>query len=314
MIHRYRGLLLLVSGALFFSANGVVSKWVLEGGLSAMRLTEIRSTAACLIFFLLVGLRNFSSLKASAREIPVLFAFGIFGFAAVQGFYFFSIAKLPVSIALIIEFTAPIWIALWLRFVRKENVSSSMWIGLALGFSGLILLAQVWKGLTFNGLGIISSLLDALALATYFLMSGTLGVKRSGPVMLVWGLGTSALFFSIIQPWWSFPTSIFTQSIELNGRFHGHHFPGWLLITYVVILGTVVPYFCVIEGVRATNPSTASVIGMLEPVLAGVFAWIALNERFNLIQLIGAIVVLVGIYIADRASSKRTEKGKVELQ
>ena len=44
---------------------------------------------------------------------------------------------------------------------------------------------------------------------------------------------------------------------------------------------------------------------MLEPVLAGVFAWIALNERFNLIQLSGAAVVLVGIYIADQASAKR---------
>ena len=304
MAQRFRGELLLVCGALFFSANGVVSKWVLEAGLSAMRLTEIRSTCAFLIFFLVVGARNFPSLRASAREIPILFAFGLFGFAAVQGFYFFSIARLPVSIALIIEFTAPIWIALWLRFVRKESVSSSMWIGLALGFSGLILLAQVWKGLTFSGVGILSSLLDALALATYFLMSGALGVKRSGPVMLVWGLGTSALFFSIVQPWWSFPTSIFTRSIELHGRFHGVHLPGWLLIAYVVVLGTVLPYFCVIEGVRATSPSTASVIGMLEPVLAGVFAWIALNERFNFYQLVGALVVLVGIYIADRASSK----------
>lgn len=307
MLTRYRGMILLICGAIFFSANGIVSKWVLQGGLSAMRMTEIRTTFAFLIFFLLVGVRNFSSLRAERREIPVLFAFGIFGFAAVQGFYFFSIARLPVSIALIIEFTAPIWIALWIRFVRKENVSSSMWVGLALGFSGLILLAQVWKGLTFNGLGIISSIFDALALATYFLMSGALGKKRTGPVLLVWGLGTSALFFSIIQPWWSFPTSILTKSIELHGRFHGHHLPGWLLITYVVVLGTVVPYFCVIEGVRATNPSTASVIGMLEPVLAGVFAWIALNERFNFIQLVGAIVVLVGIYIADKASSKRPE-------
>ena len=305
MIQRFRGELLLICGALFFSANGIVSKWVLEAGLSAMRMTEIRTTFAFLVLFIIVALRNFSSLKAKLSEVPVLFAFGLFGFAAVQGFYFFSIARLPVSIALIIEFTAPIWIALWLRFVRKESVSSSMWIGLALGFSGLILLAQVWKGLTFSGVGIISSLLDALALATYFLMSGALGVKRSGAVMLVWGLGTSALFFAIIQPWWSFPTSILSRSIELHGRFHGIHLPGWLLVIYIVLLGTVLPYFCVIEGVRATSPSTASVIGMLEPVLAGVFAWIALNERFNFYQLAGAAVVLVGIYIADRASSTR---------
>ncbi len=304
MLKRHRGELLLIAGAVFFSANGVVSKWVLESGLSAMRMTQFRSTFAFLVFFIYLALRNRESMKAKLSEIPTLFAFGIFGFAAVQGFYFFSIARLPVSIALIIEFTAPMWIALWLRFVRKESVSSSMWVGLALGLSGLTLLAQVWRGLTFDGLGIISSLLDALALATYFLMSGALGNKRGGPELLMWGLGTTALFFAIVQPWWSYPTSILSKSIELHGRFAGHHLPGWLLLTYVVLLGTVLPYFCVIEGVRATNPSTASVIGMLEPVLAGVFAWIALNERFNLIQLLGAGVVLVGIYIADKASTK----------
>jgi drug/metabolite transporter (DMT)-like permease len=311
MLKRHRGELLLICGAIFFSANGIVSKWVLESGLSAARMTQFRSTFAFLVFFIFLLLRDRASMRAKLSELPTLFAFGIFGFAAVQGFYFYSIARLPVSIALIIEFTAPIWIALWLRFIRKESIASSMWIGLALGLSGLILLAQVWKGLTFDGVGILSSLLDALALATYFLMSGALGGKRSGPAMLMWGLGTTALFFAIIQPWWSYPFSILSRSIELHGRFAGHHLPGWVLLTYVVLLGTVLPYFCVIEGVRATNPSTASVIGMLEPVLAGVFAWIALNERFNLIQLSGAAVVLVGIYIADQASAKR---GSIEVK
>jgi drug/metabolite transporter (DMT)-like permease len=71
----------------------------------------------------------------------------------------------------------------------------------------------------------------------------------------------------------------------------------------VIIFGTVVPYSCVMAGIIRTTASTGSVIGMLEPVMAGAFAWVLLGERFNLIQLIGAAVVLVGIAIADRASS-----------
>jgi drug/metabolite transporter (DMT)-like permease len=57
-------------------------------------------------------------------------------------------------------------------------------------------------------------------------------------------------------------------------------------------------------GIIYTTASTGSVIGMIEPVIAGAFAWVLLGERFNLVQLLGAFVVLVGIAIADRASAQ----------
>jgi drug/metabolite transporter (DMT)-like permease len=68
-------------------------------------------------------------------------------------------------------------------------------------------------------------------------------------------------------------------------------------------MGTIVPYLFVIGGLRLLSASTSSVIGMLEPVLAGVFAWIWLEQSWNGTQLVGAAIVLVGIYIADRARS-----------
>ena len=303
MLTKYRGEILLALGALFFSANGTVSKWVLESGMPAWRLTEIRSTGAFVIVFILTFIKGGFPLKAKWNEIPKLILFGVFGFAGVQTFYFYSIARLPVSIALISEFTAPLWIALWLRFVRKHEVKASMWIGLGFAFIGLIFLAQVWKGLTLNGPGVLGALASAFALTVYFLQSKGMSHKRSSGEILTWGLGVTALFYAILMPWWSYPTHILTKKIELLGRFHGHHLPGWLLVSYIILFGTVVPYSCVMAGIIRTTASTGSVIGMLEPVLAGAFAWVLLGERFNLIQLIGAAVVLVGIAIADRASS-----------
>lgn len=84
----------------------------------------------------------------------MLVSFGVFGFAAVNLLYFLAIQRLNVGIALIIEFTAPIWIALWLRFIQKKIVSSLMWWGLVIGLTGLALIAQVWRGLTLDGLGV----------------------------------------------------------------------------------------------------------------------------------------------------------------
>ena len=299
-MNRRGAYLLLIFGALCFSFNGIVSKWLMEAGLTPWRLTQVRSTGgfiAMLIWLLARG--RLSELRTNVSELKMLIPFGVFGIASVQSFYFLAILKLHVSIALIIEFTAPFWIAFYLRFVRKEKVSNTVWIGLAFGFSGLILVAQVWQGLTLNGIGVIAAFVDAFSLAAYFLLARTIGHKRSGDTLTTWGFAVTTLLYLIIQPIWNFPWHIFTQNITLNGQFSGHQLPGWLLILWVCIMGTLVPYLSVIIGIKRLSATTASVIGMFEPILAGVFGWILLHEKFTTIQLIGAVIVLVGIYIAN---------------
>jgi len=295
-----RAYLLLVSAALLYAINGIVSKWVMEAGLSPWRLTEIRTAGSLLALLVYLGIKGRLHLLRPAKgELPLLIVFGVIGIAAVQGFYFFSILRLHVSIALIIEFTAPIWIVLYLRFVKKTKIANSMWFGLLAAFLGLILVGEVWNGLTLNGLGVISSFLDAFSLAAYFILGRALGKIRGTDTMLVWGFGITSVLFAIVQPWWSFPFSIFKEEINLNGHFSGHHLPGWLLLTFIVLIGTVLPYLFVLGGVNALSPQVASIIGMLEPVLAGIFGWVLLRETFTTIQLIGAAVVLIGIFIAN---------------
>ena len=121
--------------------------------------------------------------------------------------------------------------------------------------------------------------------------------------MIVWGFGVSGLFWSIVLPIWNFPTEIFTAEINLQGRFSEYSAPGWLLIAYIVVFGTMVPYLFVVGGIRRLSASTSSVIGMLEPVIAGVFAWIWLSQSWSAIQLLGGSIVLIGVYIADRAKT-----------
>ena len=299
----HRGELLLFLAAVIFAFNGVVAKWVLLSDISSIRLTEARTTGATILILLYLLIRKPHEIKIPRFLVRKMIIFGVIGVAAVQGFYFYSISKLPVSIALIIEFTAPIWITLYLRFVKKESVAKSMWYGLILGFGGLILVGQVWQGLTLNGLGLISSIIDALSLAFYFYQASQLRKHVSGETLVLYGMGVTAIFFAIISPWWSYPFHIFSDNITLTGRFSGHTAPGWALILWVVIMGTVVPYVLVTTAMKDINASTASIIGMLEPIFAGVFAWIMLGETFNAIQMVGGAIVLVGIYLADRAAA-----------
>jgi drug/metabolite transporter (DMT)-like permease len=273
----------------------------MESGLSAFRLTQIRTIGAFLVLFLYVYLKNKQSLRINRKELPILIAFGVFGFAAVNLFYFLAIQRLNVGVALIIEFTAPIWIALWMRFIQKKIVSKLMWWGLVIGLTGLVLIAQVWRGLTLDGLGVTFAVLDAFALALYFLVGEKLVGVKSSEATMAWGFGVSSAFFAIIQPWWTFPFAELGRVVELTGRLAGVSIPTYYLILWIIVLGTAVPYFLVLNGLRGLSAATSSSIGMLEPVFGGIFAWVFLYEKLTFIQSVGAVVVLIGIYLANRA-------------
>ena len=303
MLTKHRGEFYLVMGALVFAFNGVISTVVLDH-ISPFRLAQVRSIGAFVILLTITLIVERNSLKARKKQLPMLAAYGIIGFAAVQAGYFLGIQRgVPLSLVLIVEFTAPIWIALWIKYVRKSFVPASMWGAIALSLLGLILLAQVWNGLSFDLLGLLGALFSAFALTAYFLIGKNFGTSRSALSLTVWGLGMASLTWLISMPIWEFPFEVFTIDMDLQGVFAGKTLPGWLLILWIITMGTIVPYLFVIAGLRLLSASTSSVIGMLEPVLAGVFAWIWLKQSWNGIQLIGAAVVLVGIYIADRARS-----------
>ena len=308
MLNRYRGELYLILGAIFFSMNGVIVTLVLDH-MTTFRLAQVRAIGTFFLLFIITFIQDRNSLKAERREIPTLLFYGVFGYAMVQLGYFIGIAQgVPLSLVLIIEFTAPIWIVLWIKFVRKGAVANDMWAAIALSLIGLIFVAKVWEGFTFDLVGTLGALGAALALAIYFLMSQSQGTKRSAQAMVVWGMGVAGLFWSIALPIWNFPTQIFTTSINLQGRFSDYSTPGWVLIAYIIIFGTMVPYLLVVGGIRLLSASTSSVIGMLEPVIAGAFAWIWLSQSWSAIQLFGGLIVLIGIYIADRAKTSATSQ------
>lgn len=303
MLSKYRGEFYLVIGAIFFSLNGVIVTLVLDH-MTTFRLAQVRAIGTFFLLFLITFIQDRKSLKAECRELPTLIFYGIFGYAMVQLGYFIGIARgVPLSLVLILEFTAPIWIVLWIKFVRKSEVARDMWVAIALSLLGLILVAKVWQGFAFDLIGTLGAIGAAMALAIYFLMSQSQGTKRSAQAMVVWGMGFAGLFWSLVLPIWNFPTEIFTTEINLQGRFSDFSAPGWFLIAYIIIFGTMVPYLFVVGGIRRLTASTSSVIGMLEPVIAGVFAWVWLSQSWSAIQLLGGAIVLIGIYIADRAKS-----------
>jgi drug/metabolite transporter (DMT)-like permease len=287
-----------------FALGGVAAKILREADMDAFRLTQIRTVGAAIILLTFAVMRGKKQLYARRDELKDLIIFGVVGVAAVTSFYFFAIKYLYVSVALVIEFTASIWIVLYLRFVKKKQVSPIMWVGIACAFSGLFLLSQIWTGTTLHPLGVAVAFADAFALAIYFLFADRLSQTRTSLSLMAWGLGVAAVFWSLVLPWWNFPFEYLTNTYSLEGNLSNYSAPGWALVLWIIIVGTVIPYLLTVTGIRELSASTGSVIGMIEPLFAGAIAWWLLNEAFNTTQLIGCAVLLVGIYLADKARSQ----------
>ena len=303
MLTKHRGEFLLALGAVFFSAGGVIVTVVLKY-MPAFNLAQVRSISAVVILGTYVALTRPHLLKAKKAELKRFAIYGVVGFALVNFGYLLGIERgVPLALVLILEFTAAIWIALWIKFVRRGYVANEMWLAVFLSFTGLILVSKVWNGFAFDLIGIAASLLCAFALAAYFLMSEKIGKTREPISMLIFGMTFASLFWLVVVPPWTFPFEVFTTQMNLGGIADGTMVPGWVMIGAAAIFGTVVPYMLVLSGMRYLSASTSSVIGMLEPVIAGAFAWAWFSQSWDFIQLIGAATVLFGIYLADRAKS-----------
>ena len=289
-----------------FASNGIASKLLLDGHITAWRLAQVRALSACAILAIYLWRKAPTTFRIKRSEILPLVSYGIIGIAMVQALYFVSISRMHVSIALLIEFTAPVWIVVYLRVVKRKHVPNQMWLALILALTGLALIAQVLDGLTLDGIGVIAGFGASFALAFCFLCGESLTEKRDNQSITMWGFFFAGFAWCLVLPIWSFPFDLFTTSIPLAGALEGSSTPGWVLILYVVLVGTIFPYLCVMAGLKNLKASTTSTFGLLEPIFAGIVAWIWFTESWTVIQLIGGVVVIAGIYMADQARSKTT--------
>ena len=296
------GVAMIFAGSCLFAVNGTVSKLVLQAGLDAPQLTTLRATGAFLGLLLLTLMIEPRRLAVTRRELPMLAAYGVAGFFLVPMLYFIAISRLPVGIGLLFEYTAPLLVALWARFVQGYAVRPRLWVGLALSLVGLACVAEIWGDLRLDGIGVLAGLAAAVLLAAYFLLSER-GVASRDPLSLTtWAFGFSALAGAVARPWWSFDAS------ALDERSGG--IPVWLLCAYVVVLGSIGPYLLIAGSLRHLPATSVGIIGMIEPVLATAVAWLALHENLNLAQLGGGALVLAGVALAETARAKGPARGE----
>ena len=303
MSHRRPGLgfLLVGVGALLFIVNAGVSRVVLRAGVSPAELTTTRITGTAVVLLVAAALVHRSALRRPRGRLGLLLlVHGVVGVAALQWTYFVAIDRLPVGLALLLEYQAPLLVVLWARFVQGEVVRRRVWAGLGLGLLGLAMATGILQGgLAWDGVGLLAGLGAAVCFATYFLV-GEHGVAELDPLRVVlWSFGIAAVAMNVVSPVWSFPAGVLGADTSLLGRLDDVVLPAALLVGWVVILGTLLPFGLELVALRHLSASTVTMVAMLEPVGVSVLGWWWFNEDLGTVATVGCTLVLVGIVAAQ---------------
>ena len=296
------GVGLVALGALFFIVNAGVSRVALRHGVDATTLTTIRITFTFLTLAVVAALFRRTALRPPrGRLLLLVVAHGALGVAVLQWAYFVAIDRLPVGMALLLEYQAPIIVALWARLVQKEQVRPRLWAGLVLAVVGLAAATEVWKGARFDGVGIAAGLLAAVTFACYFLI-GEAGVSRLDPLQLiVWSFGVATVAINLVAPLTRFDTGLLSRRVDLLDRLAGWHAPLWAVLAWVVVLGTVLPFFVELFALSFVPATTVTMIAMLEPIGVSALGWWWFGESLGPVAVVGCLAVVAGILLAQSA-------------
>ncbi|MCP3760623.1 DMT family transporter [Streptomyces sp. TBY4] len=295
---RHAGLGLALISAIAFGGSGVAAKPLIEAGLDPLHMVWLRIAGAALVLSPLAWRH-----RALVRRKPLLLAgFGIVAVAGVQAFYFASLSRIPVGVALLLEYLGPALLLGWIRFVQRRPVTRAAAAGAAVAVVGLACVVQIWAGLSLDPLGVLLGLAAACCQAFYFVFAdqGSDGEDVPDPMgVIAYGMIVGTLVMTVIARPWGMDWQVLAGDAALGDVM----VPAPVLLGWVVLIATVFAYLTGVVSVRKLSPQVAGVVACLEAVVATVLAWVLLGEHLSTWQIIGGALVLGGAFIAQ--SSRR---------
>ncbi len=277
------GYLLAALAALFWASSGTAAKYLFNSGITAFELVQLRTTLATCIVFSWLLLRNRSLLVIERRDLPYFVTLGV-ALAAVQFTYLFAISKIQVAAAILIEYQAPIFVALYTLVFLRVKLPPAVFAAMAGSLFGCYLVVGGYNLdlLDMNRVGLVSALASAVTFAWYTVRC-EYGMKRYPPWTVVfYGLLFAAVTWNILQP----PLTAF---LKPEGPAQ------WGCVFIVGFLGTVLAFICYNEGISRIGATRASITATLEPITAGFIAWLLLGETMEVWQILGAALVIASI-------------------
>ncbi|MGN7968328.1 EamA family transporter [Microbacterium sp. 22296] len=297
------GLLIAVSSALAFSSSGPFVKPLLDGGWSLGAVLLVRMGVAALLLSpaLVIAVRRQRGFLR--RHGLLIAAFGLTAVAGCQLFYFAAMQRMPVAVALLIQYIAPVLlvIAVWVR--TRRSPSTSVIVGSIVAMAGLVLVVDI-SGARFDLLGTLFALCAAVCAAAYFVIAGRAGDDLPPLALAAGGLLTGTLVMGVLVGTGVLPFAAPSITVE----FAGLEVPGILPLLWVGAVATTLGYALGVIAVPLIGSRLASFVGLSEVLFALGFAWLLLGEAPAPIQFVGGALILAGVVLVKMNAGSPAEQ------
>jgi drug/metabolite transporter (DMT)-like permease len=230
----------------------------------------------------------------------------------LQATYAQAVFLLPVGIALLLEYTAVLFVALIAHFFFREHVKSRIWVAIIAVLIGLATVAEVWNS-TLNLEGVLWALAASASLTTYFLLGERQTGNRHPLAVGFWGMAIASVFWLLFSGWWTMDPLVFARVIPFSSDTAGPAGPAWVLLAFVIVAGTFLTFALGLWSISVLKATRSGIIATSEVLFAFLAAWLILGETLNIVQLVGAGIVLAGVILAQSARDRRAVGPRLAL-
>jgi DME family drug/metabolite transporter len=293
--HPLRGYLYIGAAALFWGIAATLGRAAFTGRLPGMTLAAIdplilsqsRTTLSLLVLLpVLLIKRGAPALRVPGRDLVRFLLIGVLGVAASNFLYYLAIQRTNVATAIILQYTAPVWVLLYsvLRGGQRPSLRRSAAVGLAVVGCALAVGFVGSGGLSLDPLGVAAALLAAFSFAFYNVGGHSVLARYDRWKVLLWVLASAATFWMFVNPPWKIVAAQYSRE----------QWGFMMIFSLVSVLG---PFSCYFAGLQHLEPTRAVVASCLEPVFSIVIAAITLGELLRPLQTLGIVIVLVAIVL-----------------
>jgi drug/metabolite transporter (DMT)-like permease len=285
------GLALAVLSAATFGTSGAFASALIDAGWSPAAAVLARLVTAALMLTIpaMIQLRGrWALLRRSAGKVA---AYGLIAVAGCQFFYFNAISRMPVGVALLLEYLAVVLVVAWLWLRHGQRPRRLTVGGGTVAIAGLVMVLNIGGPAHINPLGVMWGLLAAVGLATYFMLSAA-DEDPLPPIVMAWAamcLGAAAL---ALVGWTGLMP---VTAIAGNVHFLGHRVSWIVPVLGLALLASVFGYVAGIGAARRLGAKLASFIGLAEVLFAILFAWLLLGQLPSPVQFLGGAFILAGV-------------------
>ncbi|GAC56500.1 hypothetical protein GOHSU_08_00280 [Gordonia hirsuta DSM 44140 = NBRC 16056] len=287
------GLIFALVSSSSFGLSGTIAKSLLDTGWSAGAAVTARIAVAALALLApaAFALRGRLHLLADRRVLGTMAGYGMIAVALPQLCYFYAVMTLQVAVALLIEFTAPVAVMVWMWLRHRQRPTWLTVAGAAIAALGLAMVLQMFGGVSLDTAGVAWALGAMLGAAGYFILSAHAASELPGIALAAGGLVAAAIGLGAAGAVGVLPMAMDTSRVELGGR----TLPWWVAVALLALVTAALAYVTGIAAGRRLGARLASFIALTEVLAAVIFAWALIGQVPAPIQFAGGALILVGV-------------------